>query len=1832
MNATLRRAFSPLLIAVVCAAFLLAAAPVLADDYPISTCSATTLSSRVSSAATSSAHDTITLSAGCTYILTQSFDNLDNAENGLRRLLSGKGTLTINGNGARIERSSTAGTEDFRFFEVLTGGSLVLNNLTLANGRAGNGGAIFNDGGTVVLRNVTIVDSAAESGGAIANAAPSSVGGYLTLINSTLSGNSAAESGGALYSDATVRMINTSISGNQAHEDGGGIYNTGTLTVIQSTLTANSAGRNGGGLYTNNTTSLHNSIIADSADGGDCYSSGSPTIHLLGVNLVEDGGCGLNGASLLNTDPLLGPLADNGGGIRTHALLPHSPAIDAGSALPTDSYDVDADSNTSETLPTDQRELARVAGSTVDLGAFELQADEGTPEPPHVTSVDSPTADDTYTTSDTIDITITFSQAVDVTGTPQLTLETGDNDAVASYTGGSGTTILTFAYTVAAGESSADLDYAGTSALTLNGGSIQTTGGQAALLSLPTPGAAGSLGANKALVISTASEPPEGPTVTLEQAAGQTDPANSSPIRFTVVFSAPVSGFSSAGVDLSGSTTPGALTANVSPAAPADGTTYSLAVSGMSGDGDVIAAVRAAAALDTSNQPNSASSSADNAVHYDVTPPDTSLTSPAAGTITHSSQPVFAFSSADTSATFECRILPAEFVACTSGYAPDALDDGDYTFEVRAVDSARNPDPTPATITLTVDTAPPETTLTVTPPALTRNASPSFSFTSDEDDPTFECRLDDAAFATCQSGVTLSNLSDDEHTFEVRAVDAAGNTESTPASWTFTVDTAPPETTLTGAPNAVSNGTTASFSFTSEPDASFECDFDGLGYTACSSPASYDALDDGDYTFNVRAIDAAGNTESTPETAGFRIDTEAPTVSVSSTANDPTNVSPVPLTIIFSELVTGFEAADISVGNGARGALSSSDNQTYTIAITPSIDGEVLINIAAGVAQDAAGNLSAALSPSFSIDYDRTPPNTTITAPDDGSLLNVKRPGFSFNASESGATFRCQLDLNEAACTSPFTPASDLTDGPHSFSVRATDAAGNQDQTPAAINLTIDTIAPETTLEGTPPSLIATKTLTVAFSSPEANVTFQCRVDSGEFVGCQTSYTTAQLVDGQHTVAVRAVDAAGNADASPAEHSFTVDTTTPDTSISAPANGVTTKDTTPDFTFSSADPNASFECQLDGGDFDGCNSPYTPAALDEGPHTFAVRATDLAGNVDSTPATVSITVDLTAPVTTISAPAAGSTTRDTTPDFAFSSAESGVKFECQIDGGGFAICTSPHTPAALGDGPHTFTVRASDAARNFELTPSSVTFTIDTTAPNTTITSAPAATIRSNEAQFAFNSDDASASFECRLTGDNFVACTTPYSSGPLPDGPYTFRVRAVDAAGNTDATPAEVGFTVDTGASETTITAPADNTVTNDATPDFTFESDNEQATFECAMDEGSFAACTSPFTPPADLDDGEHVFAVRSVDAVGNADLTPATIRITIDATAPESTITSPADNAVLNTTTPTFSFSSESGATFECAVDAGDFAACTSPYTADTLAIGPHSFAVQARDAAGNTETPPKSLAFSIDLTAPDTTVPTVASVTLANPDSSGDPLTFTVTFSEPVSGVDLNDFALRMSGIDGSIGGLNGSGAAYTVAVDWSGLGTLALAVSDDDSIVDDANNPLGGADAGNGDYDSGDVFDNRPDAGEPDPQPTATATVNPPPAPLPPPPPAPLLSDFDGSTNNGVRARVPEGAYGVYGRVLAMDNRFVGDPAQIGSAELLAQPILAAVDVFSPNGSSAAGVEVCLKGNGNLWFLDAATSPRTLLLLGGVSQNDMTCALLPATGTVVLVAS
>jgi len=166
------------------------------------------------------------------------------------------------------------------------------------------------------------------------------------------------------------------------------------------------------------------------------------------------------------------------------------------------------------------------------------------------------------------------------------------------------------------------------------------------------------------------------------------------------------------------------------------------------------------------------------------------------------------------------------------------------------------------------DTTPPETTITSYPQNPTSSTSATFEFNCNEQNCTFECKIDGSGYSPCSSPKTFTNLSEGGHTFYVRAIDSAGNVDSTPASYTWKIvlpDTIPPETTIVSYPQNPTSSTSATFEFNcNEQNCTFECKIDGSGYSPCSSPKTYTNLSEGGHTFYVRAIDSAGNVDPTP--------------------------------------------------------------------------------------------------------------------------------------------------------------------------------------------------------------------------------------------------------------------------------------------------------------------------------------------------------------------------------------------------------------------------------------------------------------------------------------------------------------------------------------------------------------------------------------------------------------------------------------------------------------------------------------------------------------------------------------------------------------------------------------------------------------------------------------------------------------------------------------------------------------------------------------------------------------------------------------------------------
>ena len=498
--------------------------------------------------------------------------------------------------------------------------------------------------------------------------------------------------------------------------------------------------------------------------------------------------------------------------------------------------------------------------------------------------------------------------------------------------------------------------------------------------------------------------------------------------------------------------------------------------------------------------------------------------------------------------------------------------------------------------------------------------------------------------------------------------------------------------------------------------------------------------------------------------------------------------------------------------------------------------------------------------------------------------------------------------------------------------------------------------------------LIASTSASVGFTTNPATAAVMCSLDGAPETACAgTSVEYSDLSDGEHVIAVTALDDRGQPGVT-ISTAFAVDT-----------NGATVRwtDTPPAGLASSTavlryvtdEPSAATWCSLDGAAASACSSPLSVTGLADGPHSVSVYTVDAVGNVG--PAIQStFTVDTTSPVVTItSAPAKTITT--STAALQYTLDDPAAAAWCSLDGAAPTPCTSPVTYSALADGPHDIGVYAVDSLGNIGPTVHSQ-FTVDTTGPVVTFTSAPTAIVPSHSVSVGFAVDDPNATAWCALDAGAASQCSSPVTYNGVPDGPHTVTVYAVDTAGNIGAT-IQSSFTVNATAPTVTLTSvPA--SISKNTTASVAFAVDDPSATAFCSLDGNAPAACTSPISY-TDLSDGPHRVDVYAT-SLGNEQSATASASFTIDTLAPIITITS-APAATTTKANARLSFSvDDATATTWCSVDNASATACTSPLDLSGLAQGPHTVTLYATDPAGNIS-PTVQRGFTIDDTAPTTT---------------------------------------------------------------------------------------------------------------------------------------------------------------------------------------------------------------------------------------------------------------
>lgn len=591
---------------------------------------------------------------------------------------------------------------------------------------------------------------------------------------------------------------------------------------------------------------------------------------------------------------------------------------------------------------------------------------------PTVVNVTSSTADGAYKQGDIIAVTVEFSEAVTVTGTPRITLETGATDRNVNYSSGTGTTTLTFNYTVQANDVSSDLDYTGIAALALNGGTIRDASTNNATLTLAAPGAAGSLGANKAIIIDTAV--PTVSSVTSNKANGAYKAGEVIDIR--VVFSEAVNvtgtpriqletGATDRQVNYSSGTGTNTLIFNYTvQAGDVSNDLDYLANNSLNLNGGTIRDDALNSATLTLANPGAANSLGNNkALVIDTSTPTVSGVTSSASNGTYNLGDVLAITVqfSETVLVTGTPQLTLEtgttdrVVDYSSGSNSNTLT---FNYTVQAGDVASDLDYT-GTSALALnggtiqDAATNSATLTLASPGASGSISQSKNLVIDGIVPTV-------------ANVTSSTANGSYNAGDVIAI-------TIQFSETVTVTGTPQLTLETGATDRVVNyssgsgGTTLTFNYTVQAgDVSADLDYTGTTSLALNGGSIRDAAtNDADLT-----LATPGATNSLGFNKALVIDTQAPSVTiVRQTPNtSPTNATSVTFRVTFNETVTGVNAADFelnptNIATGTIGVVNAVSGLIYDVPVT-SVVGQTtdILNLDFAAAQnivDVAGNAFA---------------------------------------------------------------------------------------------------------------------------------------------------------------------------------------------------------------------------------------------------------------------------------------------------------------------------------------------------------------------------------------------------------------------------------------------------------------------------------------------------------------------------------------------------------------------------------------------------------------------------------------------------------------------------------------------------------------------------------------------------------------------------------------------------------------------------------------------------------------------------------------------------------
>ena len=1017
-----------------------------------------------------------------------------------------------------------------------------------------------------------------------------------------------------------------------------------------------------------------------------------------------------------------------------------------------------------------------------------------------------------------------------------------------------------------------------------------------------------------------------------------------------------------------------------------------------------------------------------------------------------------------TDIVFECRLdndNPLAWEDCEYPAEYLNLGPGTHKFEVRAIDMLGQglADPTPAVFEWAYEPLPsgvaPEVTIDVTPvdtdplkPGVqTWMVDSIFTFSANEPDVTFQCKVDANGYEPCgfeaaqfmNQGAFEWGLNETEvgnHTFFVRAIDFEGNV-SAPETFVWELlgvnvvfTSGPGFTPATGGPagdpatGGMTSSTSAMIEFEANVgDATFWCRFDSIdpgGYFPCESPF------------------LAG--------PAFAAQTEFP-----------------------EPLLAGDHTLEVYGESELYGSAAELEPAIYEWEVVDPVDG--------------------------------SPPNTTIERAPAGQVTNpdntLSSTTFEFVGLDDLTPdflllFECQVtngtelpnELEWIECTSPFNLLDVYSYADpqmaigveHTFWVRAVDTfepefpdptqpefEGNPDPTPDFHTWTpiADTRGPITTISAGPANgaTVGEEVEPYMFfglddATPLHLLTFECQAyvtaagpDPQGWETCETTVDSGWELSvpepGAYTVAIRATDMANNVGIA-ATRLVTVAAAPVVTFITGPAGRLDPVSGEPDgasqtenavFTFTSDQPGSTFECSFEG-DFlpcGGLSDPATGAAwvVETGENEFIVRATNPQGIVGEEAVYAWLTElgpDVVEPNSSFTfGPESGTLLQEAT--FVFSGTDNrtpagDLSFECALDSTtAWNSCTSPEMFSDLTRGSHTLRLRAVDAAGNIESTPDTYTWVV-APPPVATILSGPGVDIeetQDRDATFTFSSDVPGSTFHCWLDGKynpgtpggvlgtEPLPCTSPITYENLGYGEHLFAVIAIDPFGNMGLEWEDAEFIV-TPPDARILSAPASGTTTT-AVFEFTSEPFEADSVFYCSLDDRPFGLCTAE--PVAgqpgvyrktytNLHPGEHVFQVQTLftglDWMGlpfEFEPIPAMHTWTVqDFTDPDTAIDFGPPATTLSTSAYLMVSSDDPTATIECELtgptgtESGECEPGVVTEFTD-LVPGDYTFSAVATDLSGNVDETPATHSWTIQVAgAPNTNVGENVIVTIGN----------------------------------------------------------------------------------------------------------------------------------------------------------------------------------------------------------------------------------------------------